>query len=104
MKTAHVAEGSAAKLVWSECGALRPQTYYKLSYVDRRINGVEQRICEDIPKLCDELGELVREWCNWCGRHPSNTSLIEPDDVMTMTPSWASSCASGATGARQTPE
>ncbi|KAK9846568.1 hypothetical protein WJX81_006713 [Elliptochloris bilobata] len=39
-------------------------TYYKLSYVDRRIDGVEQRICEDIPKLCDELGELVREWCN----------------------------------------
>ncbi len=40
------------------------QVYYKLSYVDRRVDGVEQRICEDVPKLCDELGELVREWCN----------------------------------------
>ena len=54
---------------WSERCLPRPQTYYKLSYVDRRIDGVEQRICEDIPKLCDELGELVREWCNWCGKY-----------------------------------
>ncbi|CAL8461843.1 g1374 [Coccomyxa elongata] len=37
-------------------------TYYKLSYVDRRITNPEQRICEDIPKLCDGLGELVGEW------------------------------------------
>jgi ABC-type uncharacterized transport system fused permease/ATPase subunit len=38
------------------------QTYYKLSYVDRRIDNPEQRICEDIPKLCDGLGELIGEW------------------------------------------
>ena len=44
--------------------ACATQVYYKLSYVDRRVDGVEQRICEDVPKLCDELGDLVREWCN----------------------------------------
>ena len=76
--------------------ALRPQTYYKLSYVDRRIDGVEQRICEDIPKLCDELGELVREWCNWCGSHLNNTSLIEPDDMITITANGAHHVASSA--------
>ncbi|EIE25187.1 hypothetical protein COCSUDRAFT_65142 [Coccomyxa subellipsoidea C-169] len=37
-------------------------TYYKLSYVDRRVTNPEQRICEDIPKLCDGLGDLVGEW------------------------------------------
>ena len=41
------------------------QTYYKLSYVDRRIDNPEQRICEDIPKLVDGLGELVGEWCKY---------------------------------------
>lgn len=65
---AHVPRSECIKLQeWSKRCRSRPQTYYKLSYVDRRIDGVEQRICEDIPKLCDELGELVREWCNWCG-------------------------------------
>ncbi len=39
------------------------QTYYKLSYVDRRIDNPEQRICEDIPKLADGLGDLLGEWC-----------------------------------------
>lgn len=38
------------------------QTYYKLSYVDRRVDNPEQRICEDIPKLCDGLGDLLRDW------------------------------------------
>ena len=38
------------------------QTYYKLSYVDRRVDNPEQRICEDIPKLCNGLGDLVGEW------------------------------------------
>ena len=37
------------------------QTYYKLNYVDRRIDSPEQRICEDIPKLCSGLSELTRE-------------------------------------------
>ncbi len=30
--------------------------------MDRRITNPEQRICEDIPKLCDGLAELVGEW------------------------------------------
>ena len=38
------------------------QTYYKMSYVDRRVDNPEQRICEDIPKLCNGLGDLVGEW------------------------------------------
>ena len=38
------------------------QTYYKLSYVDRRVDNPEQRICEDIPRLTEGLGELVGEW------------------------------------------
>ncbi|CAL5222677.1 g5077 [Coccomyxa viridis] len=37
-------------------------TYYKMSYVDRRVDNPEQRICEDIPKLCNGLGDLVGEW------------------------------------------
>jgi hypothetical protein len=44
------------------CLPCAPQTYYKLSYVDRRVTNPEQRICEDIPKLCDGLGDLVGEW------------------------------------------
>jgi ABC-type uncharacterized transport system fused permease/ATPase subunit len=40
------------------------QTYYKLSYVDRRVDNPEQRICEDIPKLCDGMGDLLRDWTN----------------------------------------
>ena len=40
------------------------QTYYKLTYVDRRIDNPEQRICEDIPNLASGLGDLLREWCN----------------------------------------
>ena len=43
---------------------LAAQTYYKLSYVDKRIDSPEQRICEDIPRLADGLGDLLREWCN----------------------------------------
>ena len=38
------------------------QTYYKLSYVDRRIDNPEQRICEDVPYLASGLGDLLREW------------------------------------------
>ena len=46
----------------------RAQTYYKLSYVDRRVDNPEQRICEDIPALCDGLGDLLGEWCKCaCG-------------------------------------
>lgn len=40
------------------------QAYYKLSYVDRRVENPEQRICEDIPKFCCGLAELSREWIN----------------------------------------
>ena len=40
------------------------QTYYKLNYVDRRIDNPEQRMCEDIPLLADGLADLLREWCN----------------------------------------
>ncbi|KAL4445411.1 hypothetical protein ABPG77_011236 [Micractinium sp. CCAP 211/92] len=36
-------------------------TYYKLSYVDRRIDSPEQRICEDVPKLASGLADLTRE-------------------------------------------
>lgn len=36
-------------------------TYYKLNYVDKRIDSPEQRICEDIPKLSSGLAELTRE-------------------------------------------
>lgn len=36
-------------------------TYYKLNYVDRRVDSPEQRICEDIPKLTAGLSELTRE-------------------------------------------
>lgn len=39
----------------------RAQTYYKLSYVDRRIDSPEQRICEDVPKLASGLADLTRE-------------------------------------------
>ena len=35
-----------------------------MTYVDRRIDNPEQRICEDIPNLASGLGELLREWCN----------------------------------------
>ena len=37
------------------------QTYYKLNYVDRRIDSPEHRICEDVPKLTAGLSELTRE-------------------------------------------
>ncbi len=37
------------------------QTYYKMSYVDRRIENIEQRMCDDIPKLVSGLSELVGE-------------------------------------------
>ena len=49
----------SAALLNTSCAA---QTYYKLSYVDRRVDNPEQRICEDIPKLCNGLGDLVGEW------------------------------------------
>ena len=42
----------------------RTQTYYKLSYVDGRISNPEHRLCEDIPRFCDGLAELLREWVN----------------------------------------
>jgi len=49
----------------SKCSPCTPsQTYYKLTYVDRRIDNPEQRICEDIPYLATGLGDLLREWCN----------------------------------------
>ena len=35
-----------------------------MTYVDRRIDNPEQRICEDIPNLASGLGDLLREWCN----------------------------------------
>ena len=43
------------------CALPLPQTYYKLSYVDRRIEQPEQRVCEDVPKLCTGLADLTRE-------------------------------------------
>ena len=43
---------------------LRLQTYYKLSYVDGRISNPEHRLCEDTPRFCDGLAELLREWVN----------------------------------------
>ena len=30
--------------------------------MDRRIDNPEHRMCEDIPKFCDGLAELLREW------------------------------------------
>lgn len=35
-----------------------------MTYVDRRIDNPEQRVCEDIPNLASGLGDLLREWCN----------------------------------------
>ena len=37
------------------------QTYYKLNYVDRRVDAPEQRVCEDVPKLAAGLADLTRE-------------------------------------------
>ena len=37
------------------------QAYYKLSHVDRRVDSPEQRVCEDVPKLCSGLADLTRE-------------------------------------------
>ena len=55
---------SLPKCFQTECteGYFGVQTYYKMSYVDRRVDNPEQRICEDIPKLCNGLGDLVGEW------------------------------------------
>ncbi|PSC69745.1 ABC transporter D family member 1 [Micractinium conductrix] len=36
-------------------------TYYKLNYVDRRIDSPEARMCEDAPKLASGLADLTRE-------------------------------------------
>jgi ABC-type uncharacterized transport system fused permease/ATPase subunit len=36
--------------------------YYKLSHVDRELDSPEQRICEDIPKLCTGMSNLSQEW------------------------------------------
>ncbi|XP_077239794.1 ABC transporter D family member 1-like [Tasmannia lanceolata] len=35
--------------------------YYKISHVDGRITNPEQRIASDIPRLCEELSDLVQE-------------------------------------------
>jgi len=75
-------------------GPRAPQVYYKLSYVDRRVDGVEQRICEDVPKLCDELGELVREWCNRRAagrpaRGPRGTRMQMTPQILLIYPGWA---------------
>lgn len=40
------------------------QVYYRLSYVDRAIEAPEQRLCEDLPKLCQGLSELTAEVIN----------------------------------------
>ncbi len=77
-------------------GPRAPQVYYKLSYVDRRVDGVEQRICEDVPKLCDELGELVREWCN---RRAAGRPARGPRGTgMQMTPQICLSIQAGHAG------
>ena len=39
-------------------------TYYKLSYVDRSVSHPEQRLAEDIPKLCDGLGAVLHDAIN----------------------------------------
>jgi ABC-type uncharacterized transport system fused permease/ATPase subunit len=36
-------------------------TYYKLNYVDRRVDSPEARVCEDVPKLTAGLADLTRE-------------------------------------------
>ena len=41
-------------------------TYYKMSYVDRRIEQADQRICEDVPMLTSGLAELVQELLTAC--------------------------------------
>ena len=40
------------------------QTYYKMSYVDRTIDNPEHRLCEDIPRFCDGVSDLLREVVN----------------------------------------
>ena len=39
----------------------RDMMYYKLNYVDRRIEMPDQRICEDVPRLTSGLSELLQE-------------------------------------------
>ena len=39
-------------------------TYYKLSYVDRTVAHPEQRLAEDVPKLCDGLGAVLHDAIN----------------------------------------
>ena len=39
-------------------------TYYKLSYVDRSVAHPEQRLAEDVPKLCDGLGAVLHDAIN----------------------------------------
>mmetsp|Transcript_38388 Transcript_38388/g.91038 ORF Transcript_38388/g.91038 Transcript_38388/m.91038 type:complete len:1229 (+) Transcript_38388:203-3889(+) len=36
--------------------------YYQLNQVDRSVDSPEQRVCEDVPALCNGLGDLVQEW------------------------------------------
>lgn len=40
-------------------GYFDQMAYYKMSYVDKRIDAPEQRICEDVPKLCGGLADLT---------------------------------------------
>lgn len=40
--------------------------YYKMSYVDRRIEQADQRICEDVPLLTGGLAELLQELIAAC--------------------------------------
>ena len=49
---------------WQAEGTGCMQTYYKMSYVDRKIDNPEHRLCEDIPRFCDGVSDLVREVVN----------------------------------------
>lgn len=40
--------------------------YYKMGYVDRRVDEAEHRICEDVPMLSSGLAELLQELLTAC--------------------------------------
>jgi hypothetical protein len=74
--------------------ALRAQTYYKLSYVDRRVDNPEHRICEDIPALCDGLADLLGEWCK-CAR-AACFGILRATPCSVLPTCWASGASARA--------
>lgn len=40
--------------------------YYKMSFVDKRVDQPHNRIVKDVPAFCDELGDIVLQWLKVC--------------------------------------